>query len=117
MKRTSGIVLLLALFSLPLLAANNSQQFLLPTSVRIGDAQFPEGHCKVTWSQPTGSQVQLTITMDHQKTITVPAQLIEGKQADVAVQTSVADGVTYVREFVTKNARFIVVQEPAQGTK
>jgi hypothetical protein len=54
--------------------------------------------------------------MEHQKTITVPAQLIEGRQVDVAVQTSVANGVTYVKEFDTKNARFII-QEPAQGTK
>ena len=116
MKRTFGITLLFALFALPLLAGSNSQQFLLPSNVRIGDAQLPQGHCKVTWSQPSGSQVQLTITMEHQKTITVPAQLIEGKQADVAVQTSIADGVTYVKEFDTKNARF-VIQEPAQGTK
>ena len=116
MQRTLGIALLLALFSLPLFAGTNSQQFLLPSDVWIGDAQLPQGHCKVTWSQPTGSQVQLTITMDHQKTITVPAQLIEGKQADIAVQTSVANGVTYVKEFDTKNARF-VIQEPAQGTK
>jgi phenolic acid decarboxylase len=116
MKRTFGITLLLALFSLPLLAGTNSQQFLLPSNVRIGDAQLPQGHCKVTWSQPTGSQVQLTITMEHQKTITVTAQLVEAKQGDVAVQTSVANGVTYVKEFDTKNARF-VIQEPAQGTK
>jgi phenolic acid decarboxylase len=116
MKRTLGIALLLSLFSLPLFAGTNSQQFLLPSNVKIGDAQLPQGHCKVTWSQPTGSQVQLTITMDHQKTITVPAQLVEGKQTDVAVQTSVANGVTYVKEFDTKNARF-VIQETAQGTK
>lgn len=116
MKHILGKALLLALFSLPLFAASSSQQFLLPSTVRIGDAQLPQGHCKVTWSQPTGSQVQLTITMEHQKTITVPAQLIEGRQVDVAVQTSVANGVTYVKEFDTKNARFII-QEPAQGTK
>lgn len=115
MKPILGIALLLALFSLPLLAGTNSQQFLLPSNVRIGDAQLPAGHCKVTWSQPTGSQVQLTITMERQKTITVSAQLIEGKQAEVAVQTSVANGVTYVKEFDTKNARF-VIQEPGQGT-
>ena len=116
MKHILGNAPLLALFSLALFAGSNSRQFLLPSNVRIGDAQLPQGHCKVTWSQPTGSQVQLTITMEHQKTITVPAQLIEGSQVDVAVQTSVANGVTYVKEFDTKNARFII-QEPAQGTK
>lgn len=116
MKRVSGIALLLAAFSLPLLAGTNSQQFLLPTNVRIGDAQLPEGHCKVTWSQPSGSQVQLTITMEHQKTITIPARVVEGKQTQVGVETFVANGVTYVSGFDTKGAKF-VVQEPAQGTK
>jgi hypothetical protein len=116
MKRTLGIALLLALFSIPLLAGSNSQEFLLPSAVRIGDAQLPEGHCKVAWTQPSGSQVQLTIKTEGQKTITVSARVIEEKQSAVAVQTFVANGVTYVKEFDTKSARF-VVQDPAQGTK
>jgi phenolic acid decarboxylase len=116
MKRTLGIAVSLALFSLPLLAGNNSQNFLLPSAVRIGDAQLPEGHCNVAWTQPSGSQVQLTIKTEGQKTITIPARVVEGKQNSVAVQTFMANGVTYVKEFDTKNARF-VVEEPAQGTK
>jgi phenolic acid decarboxylase len=111
MKRVSAIVFLSALFSLPLLAGTNSQKFLLPSDVRIGDTQLREGHCEVVWTQPAGSQVQLTIKTEDQKTITVPAQMVEGKQLDVAVQTFVANGVTYVREFDTKKARFIV-QDP-----
>jgi hypothetical protein len=116
MKQSLGIALLLGLFSIPLLAGNNSQEFLLPSAVRIGDTQLPEGHCKVSWTQPSGSQVQLTIKTEGQKTITVPARVIEQEQSAVAVQTFVANGVTYVGEFDTKNARFIV-QDPAQGTK
>jgi hypothetical protein len=116
MKRTLGIALLLASFSLPLMAGNNSQNFLLPSAVRIGDAQFPEGHCNVAWTQPSGSQVQLTIKAEGQKTITLTAHVVEGKQSSVAVQTVVENGVTYVKEFDTKNARFIV-EEPTQGTK
>jgi phenolic acid decarboxylase len=116
MKRILGIALMMAFFSLPLLAGKNSQDFVLPGDVRIGDAQLPEGHCSVAWTQPTGSQVQLTIKTEGQKTITVPAHVVEGKQAGVAVQTFLANGVRYVSEFDTKNARFIV-QEPTQGTK
>ncbi|HTZ81723.1 MAG TPA: hypothetical protein VMB66_00940 [Candidatus Acidoferrales bacterium] len=116
MKRVLGVALLLALFSLPLFAAKNSQEFVLPSNVHIGDAQVAGGHCKVAWSQPSGSQVQLTIKTDDQKTITVPAQKIEGKQGSVSVQTFVANGVTYVQEFDTKDARF-VVQDPGKGTK
>ena len=116
MKRILGIALLLASCSLPLLAGNNSQGFVLPSNVRIGDAQLPAGHCEVAWTQPSGSQVQLTIKTEDRKTITVPAQVVAAKQGGVAVQTFVANGVTYVSEFDTKNARFIV-QDPAQGTK
>jgi phenolic acid decarboxylase len=116
MKRILGIVLLLVSCSLPLLAGNNSQGFVLPSDVRIGDAQLPAGHCEVAWTQPSGSQVQLTIKTEDRKTITVPEQVVEAKQGSVAVQTVVANGVTYVKEFDTKNARFII-QDPAQGTK
>jgi hypothetical protein len=115
MKRTFGIALFVALFSLPLLAANNSQEFLLPSTVRIGDVQLPEGHCKVVWTQASASQVELTIKIEGQKIITIPARVVEEK-GPVAVQTFNANGVAYVKEFDTKNARFIV-EEPAQGTK
>ena len=89
---------------------------MLPSSVRIGDAQLPEGHCKVAWTQATGSQVQLTIKIEGQKTITVPARVVEEKQSGVAVQTVVANGVTYVKEFDTPNARYIL-EDATLGTK
>ncbi len=116
MKRVLGIALLLASFAVPLFAGTKSQEFLLPSDVHVGDAQLPEGHCKVTWSEATGSQVQLTIKADNRKTVTVPARVVEGKQAEVSVQTVLANGVRYVSEFDTKDARFIVM-DPAQGTK
>lgn len=116
MKRILGITILLSLFSLPLFAGKNSQQFVLPSDVRIGDAQLPGGQCNVAWTQPSGEQVQLTITAPGQKAITIPAHVVEGKQGSVAVQTYVANGVRYLQEFDTKTARFIV-QAPAGGTK
>jgi len=116
MKRFLGIALLLTSCSLPLVAGNNSQEFVLPSNVRIGDAQLTGGHCKVAWTQPSGSQVQLTINTEDGKTITIPAQVVEAKQGGVSVQTFVANGVAYVSEFDTKNARFIV-QDPAKYLK
>ena len=116
MKRISGITLLIALLSLPLFAAKNSQQFLLPSDVRIGDVQLREGHCQVSWNEASGSQVQLTIKTQDRKTITVPAQLIEKKQNNPGVQTFVQNGVAYVSEFDTANFR-LVVQEPQAGTR
>ena len=118
MKRIPAIALLLALFALPLFAGKNSQEFSLPANARVGDVQLQEGHCTVTWTQAAGSQVQLTIKTENQKTITVPAQMVEGKPGPIAVQTYVSNGQTYIKEFDTKNARFVLVQqEAASGTK
>ncbi len=108
MKRILGIVLLLAFFSLPLLAAKNSQEFSLPSNVRVGDAQLPEGRCVVTWTEASGSQVQLTIKTMDKKTVTVPARVVDEKRQNVRVLTFVADGVTYLKELQTKNTRFII---------
>jgi hypothetical protein len=116
MKLVPTIALLVAVSALPLLASSNSAEFSLPSDVKIGDVQLAEGHCKVTWTAPVGSQTQLTIKMDNQKTVTIPAQVVEAKQGSPSVQTFVANGVRYVSEFDTKNAR-LIVQTPAQGTK
>jgi D-serine deaminase-like pyridoxal phosphate-dependent protein len=116
MKRILGVALLLSLFSLPLLAGKNSQEFFLPSDVRIGDAQLPAGHCNVVWTEPSGSQVQLTIRTEGKKPITLPARMVERNQGSVAVQTFVAKGVRYVQEFDTKTARFIV-QDPSEVAK
>ena len=112
MKRILELGLLLALCSLPLLAAKNSQVFLLPSDVRIGDIQLVEGHCSVTWTDMTGSQVQLTIKTEDNKTITIPARVIVGKQRDTGVETIVANGVTYLLAFHSPDATFIVQDAP-----
>ena len=106
MKRILGLGLFLALSCLPLLAAKNSETFLLPSEVRVGDTTLPEGHCNVTWTDASGSQVQLTIKTEDKKTITIPARVIEGKQVGGGVETAVSNGVTYLLAFQTANATF-----------
>ncbi len=108
MKRILGLGLLLALLSLPLLAAKNSQKFLLPSDVRVGDVQLQGGPCEVTWTDASGSQVQLTIKTQDKKTVTIPARLVEGKHPTAAVQTYVANGVTYLRELDTTKEGFVL---------
>ena len=61
----------------------------------------------MTWSAPSGSQVQLTIKTEDKKTVTVPAQMVEGRQDRTGTVTNVVDGVTYLVELHTKNAKFI----------
>jgi|SRR5579864_1443786 len=114
MKRFLGLGLLLALFSIPLLAAKGSHVFLLPSEVRVGDVQLPEGHCTVTWTDTTGPRAQLTIKTADNKTITVAANVIAGKQRDIGVETFVANGVTYLLAFHSPEGTFIVQDAPKE---
>jgi hypothetical protein len=107
MRRILGVALLFMLSSVAVIAAKNSQTFYLPTDVRAGSVQLPRGICEVTWSTTSGSQVQLTIKTEDRKTLTVPARMVEGKQDRTGAVTSVVNGVTYLKEFHTNNAKFI----------
>ncbi len=112
MKRMLWFALLLLLSSTALMAARNSQTFYLSTDVRVGDTQVSKGICEVTWGEASGSNVQLTIKSEDKKTITVPARVVEQKQARSGLVTGVVNGVTYLRELHTTKATFII-QAPA----
>jgi hypothetical protein len=107
MRRILGLALLFMLSSVALLAAKNSQTFNLSSDVHAGNVQLPRGTCEVTWRAPSGSQVQLTIKTEDKKTVTVPARMVEAKQDRPGTVTNVVNGVTYLVELHTKNARFI----------
>ena len=107
MRRILGFALLFILSSVTLMAAKNSQTFYLSSDVRAGNVQLPRGICEVTWSTPSGSRVQLTIKTDDKKTVTVPALMVEGKEDRAGVVTSVVNGVTYLVELHTRNAKFV----------
>jgi len=106
MRRILGFALLFILSSVTLMAAKNSQTFYLSSDVRAGNVQLPRGICEVTWSTTSGSRVQLTIKTDDKKTITVPALMVERKGDRAGVVTSVVNGVTYLVELHTRNAKF-----------
>jgi hypothetical protein len=114
MKSVLGFGLLLVLSSVPLFGAKNSYVFLLPADVRVGSVQLSKGHCTVTWSETSGSKVQLTIKTADKKTISLDARGVEGKQSNIGVVTFVENGITYLEEFDTANTRFIV-QNPPNG--
>jgi hypothetical protein len=107
MRRIPGFALLFILSSVTLMAAKNSQTFYLSSDVRAGHVQLPRGICEVAWSTPSGSRVQLTIKTDDKKTVTVPARMVEGKEDRGGVVTSVVNGVTYLVELHTRNAKFV----------
>jgi hypothetical protein len=111
MGRILGFALLFILssvtLSVTLMAAKNSQTFYLSSDTRAGNVQLPRGICEVTWGTPSGSRVQLTIKTDDKKTVTVPALMVEGKEDRAGVVTSVVNGVTYLVELHTRNAKFV----------
>lgn len=105
--RILGFGVLFVLSSVTLMAAKNSQTFYLSSEVRAGNVHLPRGICEATWGTPSGSRVQLTIKTDDKKTVTVPALMVEEKDDRTGVVTSVVNGVTYLVELHTRNAKFV----------
>ena len=108
MRRMLGLVLLSILISVSLMAAEAPQTFYLAAAARAGKVQLSRGICEVTWKAVSGSQVKLTIKTENEKTVTVPARMVEGKQDETGVVTSVVNGITYLEELHTKDAKFII---------
>ena len=116
MRRMLGFAILSILISASLMAAAAAQTFYLATAARAGRVQLSRGICEVTWKAVSGSQVKLTIKTEDEKTVTVPARMVEGKQDETGVVTSVVNGVTYLQELHTKDAKFII-QNRIDGSK
>ncbi len=116
MRRILGFALLSILFSATVMAAQNSQTFYLATAVRAGNVQLPRGIYEVSWSAPSKSRATLTIRTEDEKTYKILSRVIEGKQDRIGVVTSVVDGVSYLQELYTSNARFIL-QNGIEGSK
>jgi hypothetical protein len=108
MRRMLGFALLSILFSATVMAAQNAHTFYLATAARAGNIQLPRGIYEVTWSAPSKSRVTLTIKTEDEKTFRVLARVIGGKQDRTGVVTSVVDGVSYLQELDTSNAKFIL---------
>jgi hypothetical protein len=116
MRCMPGVALLAMLFSSTMMAAGATQTIYLATPVRAGNAELPRGICEVSWNAASGSRVRLTIKTEDDKTFTVSARMVEGRQDTTAVVTSVINGVTYLQELHIKNARF-VIQNRTEGSK
>jgi hypothetical protein len=111
-----GLALLAMLSSGTLMAAKDTQTIYLAAPVRAGNAELPRGICEVSWNAASGSHVRLTIKTEDDRTLTVSARMLAGKQDTTGVVTSVVNGVTYLRELHVRNARF-VIQNRTEGSK
>ena len=116
MRRILGFALMSVLFSATVMAAQNSQTFYLATAARAGNIQLPRGIYEVTWSAPLKSRATLTIKTEDEKTFKILSRVIEGKQDRTGAITSVVDGVLYLQELHTSNAKFIL-QNGIEGSK
>lgn len=112
MKRVLYVGLLIAVCSMPVFGAKNSLGFSLVSDVRVGDARIPKGDCTVTWAEPSGNQVVLTIKTTDRKTLTVQARIGEGKPSHVGAVTFTSDGTTYLKAIHTKEAIFLIQESP-----
>jgi hypothetical protein len=59
--------------------------------------------------------VKLTIKTEDDRSFTVSARMVQGRQETTGVVTSVINGVTYLKELHIKNARF-VIQNRTEGS-
>ena len=116
MRYMRGLAVLAMLFSGILMAAKDTQTIYLATPVRAGNAELPRGICEVSWNAASGSRVRLTMKTEDDKSFTVSARMVEGKQETTGVVTSVINGVLYLKELHSKNARF-VIQNRTEGSK
>ncbi|WP_158819510.1 hypothetical protein [Granulicella sp. S156] len=114
MKRILGLGLLVLSFSVPALAAKNSQGIAIANDVRVGDTLLRQGDCTFSWTEPSGgSVVQLTLKIDGQKPVTVPAHMVAETHFNPGAGTVQVNGVTYLHEVHTKTTTFVI--EGASG--
>ena len=112
MKRLLAFGVLMACLCTPVLAAKNSEKFDLPWKVTIGETQLPEGRCVITWTEASGTDVQLTIQGADKNALTVPAKLVPGKAAHTGPMTTQVDGVRRLTGFRTKDATITIENAP-----
>lgn len=108
-----ALLFLLTSCTLPLIATRNSEIFILPVDVRVGDLEIPQGQYEVAWTMPSGSRVQLTLSAAGKKPITIPARLISEKHSKAGVTTFEENGVTYLQDFHTTDETFIIPGTPS----
>jgi hypothetical protein len=100
----AAIAMLLAVF-VPALAAKNSREVLIPTTVKVGSTVLPEGHYTVAWDG-SGPDVQVTL---HQgkTTVTAPAKIVDRKNAIVAVNTASQGDSKVLQEILFKDLTLV----------
>jgi hypothetical protein len=114
MKRFLGCAMIVALFSVPALAAGKSQKVSFPTAVKVGSTQLPAGDYKVTWAG-SGPNVQITIAKQGTPAVTVPARIVDQNHDSDAVVTNTAGGQNVLEAIELSHVTLVMENPPAQG--
>jgi hypothetical protein len=114
MKRSLALGFLIALFSLSVHAATNSQKVILSGPIQVGTATLPAGDCKLTWTG-TGANAQLTLQARGQKPVTVAVDAVEKKSTYHAVQTNKVNGVEVLQSIILEKVTFDLKPAPVSG--
>ena len=114
MKRLFSCALILASFSIPAVAAKNSQSITVNDPVKVGNTQLPAGSYTVTWSG-AAPNVQLTISAKGTAPVTVPAKIVDVKNGHVAVSTNTVGGTQVLESIELKNLTLVLTSATAAG--
>jgi hypothetical protein len=113
MKRFIGFAAVLALLSAPAFAAKNSSTVTIPQAVTVGTTQLPAAQYQVTWTG-TGSNAQVTLA-NSKSTVTVPAKVVDQKNAVTSVLTSSKTGTTVLEGINLNKVTLVFTSAPNSG--
>ena len=116
MKRFVGYAAILALLSAPAFAAKNSSTVTIAEPVTVGTTQLPAAEYHVTWTG-TGSSAQVTLAnvKDAKSTVTVPAKVVDQKNALNSVLTSSKGGTNVLEGINLNKVTLVFTSAPNSG--
>ena len=114
MKRFFEAAFIVALMSIPALAASNSQTVTFADSVKVGATELPAGDYKVSWTG-TGSSVEVTIARKGAVTVTLQAKLVEQKHERSGVTTDSHSGANILQVIQLRQVSLVVEGPQAAG--
>jgi hypothetical protein len=115
MKRF-GIGLLALAFTVSAYAAQNSKTVTFDQVVQVGSTKLATGPVKVSWTG-TGSDAQVTFAVKGSTPVTVPAQIIDKKNAEPSVATIAINGVNYLQEVDLDHVTVVLKNAPTSATQ
>lgn len=114
MKRLIAVATLVAAFSLPALAAKNSENVSVPSPVKAGATQIAPGDYEVTWTG-TGSDVQVTFARYKKIIATFPAKLVQETNKNVGLETDSRSGTDVLHAIRMHNLTLVIGAAPSSG--